>query len=155
MISELKPEYQEVAWMSRRGRIMKKKQMQINSKLIMLWTLQSLRIGRGGWGKGSPLVKHREAGLESLNFTLGEGNGNPLVFLPGESQGRWSLMSCHLWVRTVGHDWSDLAAAAGAPFSGYQLFFTPGLKLPICEMDAVVAVIIVDLRVKTCEVLDP
>ena len=33
------------------------------------------------------------------------------VFLPGESQGRQSLVSCHLWGRTVGHDWSDLAAA--------------------------------------------
>ena len=34
------------------------------------------------------------------------------VFLPGESQGRWSLMGCRLWGRRVGHDWSDLAAAA-------------------------------------------
>ena len=34
------------------------------------------------------------------------------VFLPGESQGRWSLVGCCLWGRTVGHDWSDLAAAA-------------------------------------------
>ena len=34
------------------------------------------------------------------------------VFLPGESQGRGSLVSCHLWGRRVRHDWSDLAAAA-------------------------------------------
>ena len=33
------------------------------------------------------------------------------VFLPGESQGRGSLVGCRLWGRTVGHDWSDLAAA--------------------------------------------
>ena len=34
------------------------------------------------------------------------------VFLPGESQ-RWrSLVVCCLWGRTVGHNWSDLAAAA-------------------------------------------
>ena len=31
------------------------------------------------------------------------------VFLPGESQGQ---VGCHLWGRRVGHDWSDLAAAA-------------------------------------------
>ena len=31
------------------------------------------------------------------------------VFLPGESQGRGSLVGCRLWVRTEGHDWSDLA----------------------------------------------
>ena len=33
------------------------------------------------------------------------------VFLPGESQGRRSLVGCRLWGRRVGHDWSDLAAA--------------------------------------------
>ena len=36
------------------------------------------------------------------------------VFLPGESQGRGSLVGCRLWGCTVGHDWSDLAAAAAA-----------------------------------------
>ena len=35
-----------------------------------------------------------------------------LAFLPGESQGPGSLVGCCLWGRTVGHDWSDLAAAA-------------------------------------------
>ena len=34
------------------------------------------------------------------------------MFLPGESQGQRSLVGCHLWGRRVGHDWSDLAAAA-------------------------------------------
>ena len=36
------------------------------------------------------------------------------VFLPRESQGRGSLVGCRLWGRTesVGHDWSNLAAAA-------------------------------------------
>ena len=37
------------------------------------------------------------------------------VFLPGESQGRGSLVGCRLWgSHRVGHDWSDLAAAAAA-----------------------------------------
>ena len=36
----------------------------------------------------------------------------PPVFLPGESQGRGSLVDCCLWGCRVGHDWSDLAAAA-------------------------------------------
>ena len=31
---------------------------------------------------------------------VGEGNGDPLVFLPGGSQGRGSLMGCRLWGRT-------------------------------------------------------
>ena len=34
------------------------------------------------------------------------------VFLPGESQGRGSLVGCRLWGCRVGHDWSDLAAVA-------------------------------------------
>ena len=34
------------------------------------------------------------------------------VFLPGESQGRGSLVGCGLWGCRVGHDCSDLAAAA-------------------------------------------
>ena len=34
------------------------------------------------------------------------------VFLPRESQGRGSLVGCHLWGRRVGHDWSDLADLA-------------------------------------------
>ena len=37
------------------------------------------------------------------------------VFLPGESQGRRSLVGCRLMgSHRVGHDWSDLAAAAAA-----------------------------------------
>ena len=36
------------------------------------------------------------------------------VFLPGKSQGCGSLVGCHLWSCRVGHDWSDLAAAAAA-----------------------------------------
>ena len=36
------------------------------------------------------------------------------VFLPGESQGQGSLVGCRLWGCTVGHDWSNLAAAAAA-----------------------------------------
>ena len=34
------------------------------------------------------------------------------VFLPGESQGRGSLLGFCLWGRTDRNDWSDLAAAA-------------------------------------------
>ena len=36
------------------------------------------------------------------------------VFLPGESQGRGSLVGCRLWVARVRHDWSDLPATAAA-----------------------------------------
>ena len=36
------------------------------------------------------------------------------VFLPGESQGRGSLVGCRLWGRRVGYNWSDLAVAVCA-----------------------------------------
>ena len=43
------------------------------------------------------------------------------VFLPGESQGRGSLVGCRLWgSHRVGHDWSNLAAAAANTGSGDQ-----------------------------------
>ena len=38
------------------------------------------------------------------------------VFLPGESQEWGSLVGCRLWGRSVGHDRSDLAAAAAAKY---------------------------------------
>ena len=39
--------------------------------------------------------------LDIWYVCIGEGNGNPLpVFLPGESQGRGSLVGCRLWGRT-------------------------------------------------------
>ena len=41
------------------------------------------------------------------------------VFLPGESQERRTLVGCRLWGRRVGHDWSDLAAAARTEPSSY------------------------------------
>ena len=36
------------------------------------------------------------------------------MFLPGESQRQGSLVGCRLWDHRVGHNWSDLAAAAAA-----------------------------------------
>ena len=49
------------------------------------------------------------------------------VFLPGESQGRGSLVGCRLRSHRVGHDWRDSAAAAAAMFTyflGSQHSFT-------------------------------
>ena len=49
------------------------------------------------------------------------------VFLPGESQGRWSLVGCHLWgLLRSRHDWSDLVAAAAA--ATQKLYLMTGEK---------------------------
>ena len=52
------------------------------------------------------------------------------VFLPGESQGWHSLVGCCLWGRRVGHDWSDLAAAAAPAIRPPQKLSPPKLPLP-------------------------
>ena len=65
---------------------------------------------------GSLRVGHDSATWLSLfTFMHGRRKWQPTpVFLPGESQGRGSLVGCHLWGHTVRHNWSDLAAAAAA-----------------------------------------
>ena len=54
---------------------------------------------------GSPWGHEELDMTEQLHFHFslsctGEGNGNTPVFLPGESQGRGSLVGCRLWGRT-------------------------------------------------------
>ena len=65
-----------------------------------LQSMGSRRIGRD-WATS----------LSLFTFTHWRRRWQPTpVFLPGESQGWGSLVSCCLW----GHDWSDLAAAVAA-----------------------------------------
>ena len=45
------------------------------------------------------------------------------VFLPRESQGSGSLAGCHLWGCRVGHDYSDLAAAAAGELMNIKVYF--------------------------------
>ena len=63
---------------------------------------------------GSLGVRHDWAtSLSLFTFMCWRRKWHPTpVFLPGESQGRGSLVGCRLWGCRVGHDWSDLAAAA-------------------------------------------
>ena len=50
------------------------------------------------------------------------------VFLPGESQGQWSLVGCHLWGRAEsGTTEVTAAAAAGASASCYAYLQIAGL----------------------------
>ena len=51
--------------------------------------------------------------MSGLSCGISEKQWQPTpVLLPGESQGWGSPVGCFLWGRRVGHDWSDLAAAA-------------------------------------------
>ena len=62
------------------------------------------------------LVRHDWAtSLSLITFLHWRRKWQPTpVFLPGESQGRGSLVDYRLWGRTIRHDWSDLAAAEAA-----------------------------------------
>ena len=67
-----------------------------------LQSMGSLRVGHNWWTL-----------LSLFTFLNWRRKWQPTpVFLPGESQGRGSLVGYHLWGRRVRHDWSDLAAAA-------------------------------------------
>ena len=73
------------------------------------WTEEPARLQ----SMGSLRVRHDWAtSLSLFTFTHWRRKWQPTpVFLPGESQGRGSLVGC-LWGHTEsGHDWSDLAAA--------------------------------------------
>ena len=79
----------------------------------ILWTEEPGRLQ----SMGSLRVGHEwVASLSLFTFMHWRRKWQPIpVFLPGESQGRGSLMGCHLMgSHRVGHDWSDLAAAAAA-----------------------------------------
>ena len=54
------------------------------------------------------------------------------VLLPGNSHGRRSLVGCSPWGRRVGHDWSDLAAAAAflGKITDDNLQLGPNSRLP-------------------------
>ena len=76
-------------------------------------------LGPGGLrSMGSLGVGHDWAtSLSLFTFMHGRRKRQPTpVFLPGESQGRGSLVGCRLWGHTVRHDWSDLAAAAARQY---------------------------------------
>ena len=68
-------------------------------------------VGCSPWGRW---VGHNWAiSLSLFTFMHWRRKQQPTpVFLPGESQGRGTLVGCHLWGCTVGHDWSDLAAVS-------------------------------------------
>ena len=60
-------------------------------------------IKEAGFTDGQHLAEVDTTERLHFRFSLsciGEGNGNPLQFLPGESQGWGSLVGCHLWDRT-------------------------------------------------------
>ena len=70
-------------------------------------------VGCSPWG-------HKESDMNSLSLSLftfmhWKRKWQPTpVLLPGESQGRGSLLLPSMGSHRVGHDWSDLAAAAAA-----------------------------------------
>ena len=81
----------------------------------LAWKIPWTEEPGGLQSMGSLRVGHDWAtSLSLFTFTHWRRKWQPTpVFLPGESQGRGSLVGCRLSGCTVGHNWSNLAAAAG------------------------------------------
>ena len=81
-----------------------------------LQSMESLRVGHN-WATS----------LSLLTFVHWRRKWQPTpVFLPGESQGRGSLVGCRLWgSHRVGHDWRDAAAAAAASPATTVIYLLP------------------------------
>ena len=56
-------------------------------------------VDRGAWWAAIYGVAQSWTLLKQLSMQayIGEGNGNPLVFLPGKSYGQRSMVGCRLW----------------------------------------------------------
>ena len=81
----------------------------------LAWKIPWTEEPGGLQSMGSLLVGHNwVTSLSLFTFMHWRRKWQPTpVFLPGESQGQGSLVGCHLWgSHRVGHEWSDLAAAA-------------------------------------------
>ena len=71
--------------------------------------------GREAWWAAVHGVTKSRTWLSNFTFMHWRRKWQPTpVVLPGESQGQQSLVGCRLWGHRVGHNWSDLAAAAAA-----------------------------------------
>ena len=98
----------------------------------ILWTGEPGRLQ----SMGSRTVGHDWAtSLSLFTFMHWRRKWQPTpVFLPGESPGQGSLVGCRLWGHRVGHDWSDLAAAATFPETPMWLHLLRGIKRVICYL---------------------
>ena len=103
----------------------KEKAMATHSSILawkIPWTEEPGRLQ----SMGSRRVGHDWAtSLSLFTFTHWRRKWQPTpVFLPEESQGRGSLVRCHLWgLHRVGHDWSDLAAVSSYLFGHWKISF--------------------------------
>ena len=88
---------------------------------ILAWKIPWTEEPGGLQSMGSLRVRHDwVTSLSLYTFMHWRRQWHPTpVFLPGESQERRTLVGCRLWGRRVGHDWSDLAAAARTEPSSY------------------------------------
>ena len=91
----------------------------------LAWKIPWMEKPGGLQSMGSRGVRHDWAtSLSLFTFMHWRRQWQPTpLFLPGESQGWRSLVGCRLWGHTVGHDWSDLAAAAATQLN--TIFFPP------------------------------
>ena len=104
--------------------VISEKAMATHSRTLA-WKIQWMEEPGGLQSVGSERVGHDwTTSLSLFTFMHWRRKWQPTpVFLPGESQGRGSLVGCCLWGCTVGHEWSNLAAAAAAAVWLFRCFF--------------------------------
>ena len=90
----------------------------------LAWKIPWMEEPGGLQSMGSRKARHDWAtSLSLFTFMHWRRKWQPTpVFLPGESQGRGSLVGCQtsMGSHRVGHDWSDLAAAAATVYSTWN-----------------------------------
>ena len=101
---------------------------------VLAWRIPGMEEPGGLQSMGSRRVGHDWAtSLSLFTFMHWRRKWQPTpAFLPGESQGWGSLVGCRLWGRRVGHDWSDLAAAAHYLWDKYLKAGTPVQRINAC-----------------------
>ena len=100
----------------------------------LAWKIPWMEEPGGLQSMGSRRVRHDWAtSLSLFTFMHWRRKWQPTpVFLPGEFQGRGSLVGCRLWGRKVGHEWSDLVAAAAATVRIRGEFIRPQSPFQMC-----------------------
>ena len=95
----------------------------------LAWKIPWMEEPGGLQSMGSLRVRHDwVTSLSPFTFMHWRRKWQPTpMFLPGESQGRGSLVGCCLWGRTES-DWSDLAAAAAVLPGGSTVKNLPAMQ---------------------------
>ena len=90
----------------------------------LAWRIPWMEKSGGLQSMGSLRVRHNWAtSLSLFTFMHQRRKWQPTpVFLPGEYQGRWSLVGCRLWGRTESDTTEWLSSSSSSPYNKKNIF---------------------------------